>query len=45
MNELSEEERAERAELRLELDKISSQLLGEVKDKFEEIEIQRKKNG
>ena len=42
---LSEEERAERASLRIELRKISDEILGEIKDKFEEIEMQRKNNG
>ena len=43
--ESTEEERVERASLRLELKSISSEILGEVKDKFEEIELQRKNYG
>lgn len=42
---LSEEEQAERAQLRRELSRISKEIVGEIKDKFEEIEMQRKKNG
>ena len=42
---VSEEERAERAELRRDLERLSARLAGEVKDKFAEIELQRKKNG
>ena len=44
MANLSEQERAERAELRWDLERVSTKLTGEVKDKFEEIELQRKKN-
>lgn len=45
LDEITEEERAERANLRIELKNISSEMFGEVKDKFEEIEMQRKTNG
>lgn len=45
LKDADEDERAERASLRLELKNISEELLGEVKDKFEEIEMQRKVNG
>lgn len=41
--DITEEECAERASLRMELKKVSNEILGEVKDKFEEIEMQRKK--
>lgn len=42
---ITDEERAERANLRVELKNISDGILGEIKDKFEEIEIRRKKHG
>ena len=41
---LSDDARAERAALRVELKRASSDILGTVKEKFEEIEMQRKKN-
>lgn len=41
---VSEDERAERAALRVELKRVSDDILGEVKERFEEIEMQRKKN-
>lgn len=43
--DLLEEERLERASLRMELKQISDKLFGEIKDVFEEIELQRKKYG
>ncbi|MCM1193248.1 MAG: ATP-binding protein [Acetatifactor muris] len=45
LREPSEEERAERAELRAELRGLSGQLSGEAKAAFEEIEDRRKRNG
>ena len=42
--ELSEVERAERAELRIKLKSLSSELSGAAKEKFEDIERRRKKN-
>ena len=42
--ELSEEERAERAELRIKFKSLSSELSGAAKEKFEDIERRRKKN-
>lgn len=42
---LSDMERAERAELRSELSELSGQLSGEAKAAFEEIEVRRKQNG
>lgn len=43
--DITEEEQAERANLRIELKRVSNEILGEIKDKFEEIEMQRKKHG
>lgn len=43
--ELSEEERAERAELRIKFKSLSSELSGVAKEKFEDIERRRKNNG
>lgn len=43
--ELSDMERAERAELRVELSELSGELSGEAKAAFEEIEDRRKRNG
>lgn len=45
LQEPSEEERAERAELRIQLKGLSGQLSGEAKAAFEEIEDRRKRNG
>ena len=45
LEDASEEERIERVNLRLELKNILDELSGELKDKFEEIEMQRKTNG
>lgn len=42
--ELSEEERAERAELRIKFKSLSSELSGAAKEKFEDIERRQKKN-
>ena len=42
--ELSEEERAERAELRIKFKSLSSELSGAAKEKFEDIERRRKAN-
>ena len=42
---ISEEERAERAMLRVELKYISDEMFGEMKDEFEKIEMQRETNG
>lgn len=45
LREPSDEERAERAELRIQLKGLSGQLSGEAKAAFEEIEDRRKRNG
>ena len=43
-DEVTEEERAERAELRIKLKNMSSELSGTAKEKFEDIERRRKSN-
>ena len=43
-DEVTEEERAERAELRIKLKNMSSELSGTAKEKFEDIERRRKLN-
>ena len=43
--DITDEERAERADLRFELRQVSNEMFGEIKEIFEEIEGQRGKNG